>query len=105
MLKACGHVDAAAHDTGTVTLEPVTVGWMAAAGHHHDEVVGAGGDRPRVEGQALPNHLARVDLDPGLASRATEVLDGDLRLLPQELADRLFGPAQAGHRPRDHSGD
>src|SRR5207245_6984607 len=79
---------------------------MPATGHDDHEVVGAGGDRPRIQGEALTRHLARVDLDPRWASRAPELFCRDPRMLPEELTDRCLGPAEAapglGHHARNH---
>src|SRR5260370_41527220 len=78
---------------------------MAAASHDDDEVVRVSGDRPWVLGEALAHDLARVDLDPRRTPRPAQLLDGDPRMLPQELADRWLGPAEPGHGPGDHSRD
>src|SRR4029450_9117317 len=83
-LEARRHLDRAADNAGAVALQPVAVRWMAAAGDDGDEVVGAGGDRPRVQGEALARHLLRVDLDPRRAARSAKLVARDPRVLPEE---------------------
>ena len=61
----------AADDAGAVARQPVAVGRMAAARHDDDDVVGAGGDRPRIERDAVAHDLARVDLEPRDAAGAS----------------------------------
>src|SRR6266566_8182951 len=68
-LEARRQLDRAADDAGAVALKPVAVGRVATAGDDDHEVVGARGDRPRVERDALAHDLARVDLEPRRASR------------------------------------
>src|SRR5512134_338349 len=58
ILEGRRQLERAADDAGAVALQPVAVGRMPAAGHDDHEIVGAGGDRPGVERQALARHLA-----------------------------------------------
>src|SRR5882672_7662149 len=67
-------LDGPADDAGAVALQPVAVGRMAPPGHDDHEVLRLGGDGPRVQGEALADHLARVDLDPRRTSGATQRL-------------------------------
>src|SRR5690242_41677 len=90
----CGRrLDHPGHDAGTVALQPVAVGRMPATGDDHDEVVGAGRDRPRVEMDALAHHLAGVDLDPGRTAGPAQVLERNAGMLEEELADGRLRPA------------
>src|SRR6266446_3518676 len=104
VVERVGRLDRPAHHARAVALEPITISWMSPARDDDDEVVGAGRDGPRVESEALAHELARVDLDPRRTARATEMLGRDLRVLPEELADRRLGPAEPGHGPGDHAG-
>src|SRR4029450_11782066 len=97
------HLERTTHHAGAVALQPVAVRRVPAAGHDDDEVVGAGGDRPRVLGEAVARPLARVDLDPRRASGATQLLGRNPRVLPQELAHRGLRPSQRVHRLGHHS--
>src|SRR4030095_283068 len=102
-LEGRRHLDRAADDAGAVALQPVAVGRMAAAGDDDDEVVGARGDGPWVQGEALARHLLRGDLDPRRAAGPAEVVARNPRVLPEELADRTRGPAEPGHGLRHHA--
>src|SRR5216684_450427 len=94
-LEGGGQLDPSPDHARAVALQPVAVGRVAAPGHDDHEVVGLGGDRPRVEGEALADHLARVDLDPRRASRSVQRLGGNPRMLPEKLADRGLRAAEA----------
>src|SRR5712664_2036492 len=83
-LEGGGQLDPSPDHARAVALQPVAVGRVAAPGHDDHEVVGLGGDRPRVEGEALADHLARVDLDPRRASRSVQRLGGNPRMLPEK---------------------